>query len=127
MTFQAPATPMTSRSAVGALAVDLAVVGVFAAVGRRSHTEGVTAAGVASTAWPFAVGALTGWAAGRGWRAPTSVLATGVPVWAGAVVGGMLLRRVTGGGTATSFVVVATVTLGVLGVGWRVVARLLPR
>ena len=122
---QAVAAP--SRTTVRALVADLAMVGVFAAVGRRSHAEGVTALGVAATAWPFAVGALTGWVAARGWRAPTSVVATGIPVWAATVVGGMLLRRATGQGTATSFVVVASVTLGVLLVGWRVAARLSSR
>ena len=41
-------------------------------------------------------------------------------VWATTVVGGLLLRRfVFDRGTAAAFVVVATVTLGVLIIGWR--------
>jgi hypothetical protein len=35
----------------------------------------------------------------------------------------MVLRRLTDAGTAASFVVVATVVLGVLFLGWRFVAR----
>ena len=111
-----------SRRAVRALAVDLLAVVVFAAIGRRSHAEGLTAGGVVVTAWPFAAGTLAGWAACRGWRAPTSVLATGVPVWVATVTVGMLLRRATGAGTAVSFVVVATVVLAALVLGWRAVA-----
>ena len=109
--------------AVRALAADLLAVLVFAAIGRRSHAEGLTAVGVAVTAWPFATGTLIGWAACRGWRAPTSVLTTGVPVWLATVAVGMLLRRVTGEGTAASFVVVTTVVLAVLLLGWRAAVR----
>ncbi len=110
-------------AAVRALGLDLLAVLVFAAIGRRSHAEGLTAGGVVVTAWPFAAGTLIGWAASRGWRAPTSVLATGVPVWVATVVVGMVLRRITGAGTAVSFVVVATIVLGVLVNGWRAAAR----
>ncbi len=113
---------MSRRSVLLALGADLLAVVVFATVGRRSHTEGVTVTGVVSTAWPFAVGTAAGWAASRGWRAPTSVVATGVPVWVATVAGGMLLRRATGEGTAVSFVVVATVVLGLLVLGWRAAA-----
>lgn len=105
------------------MALDLVMVVVFATIGRRNHDEGITATGVAATAWPFAAGAAAGFAAARGWRAPTSVVATGVPVWLAAVAGGMLLRRATGEGTAGSFVVVASVVLGALLLGWRVIAN----
>jgi hypothetical protein len=116
------AAPPRRRTAVRSVLVDLLAVLVFAAIGRRSHAEGITAADVASTAWPFATGAAAGWVAARGWRAPTSVRATGVPVWVGAVVGGMLLRRATGEGTATSFVVVTSIFLGTALLGWRALA-----
>ena len=110
-----------ARTAAPALLVDELMVVVFATIGRRSHAEGITATGIAATAWPFAIGTAAGWAGSRGWRAPTSVVATGVPVWAATVVGGMLMRRITGEGTAASFVVVATVVLGALLLGWRAV------
>jgi hypothetical protein len=40
------------------------------------------------------------------------------------VVLGMIFRRVAGEGTAWSFVLVATVVIAVLLLGWRLVARL---
>ena len=116
-----------ARTATLALLVDLLMVVVFATIGRRNHAEGLTATGIAATAWPFAVGIAAGWVASRGWRAPTSVLATGVPVWASTVLGGMLFRRITGEGTAASFVVVATVVLGALLLGWRAATNRRPR
>ena len=45
------------------LATDIIGVLAFCAVGRRSHAEGVTITGVATTAWPFLTGTLVGWLA----------------------------------------------------------------
>lgn len=122
MTTAPTPTRNRTRTAARALLLDLLMVVVFAAIGRRSHAEGLTVTGVAATAWPFAAGTAAGWAASGGWRAPTSVTATGVPVWAATVVGGVLLRRATGQGAPASFVVVTTVVLGVLVLGWRALA-----
>jgi hypothetical protein len=48
--------------------------------------------------------------------------ATGVTVWLATVVIGLLLRRIVWDrGTAISFVIVATVVLGALLVGWRAI------
>jgi hypothetical protein len=115
------------RTAGLALLADLAAVTVFAAVGRSSHAEGITAAGVVETAAPFAAGTLAGWALVRGWGAPTSLRRTGIGVWLTTVVVGMLLRRASGEGTAPSFVVVATSFLGLTTLGWRGVAALAAR
>ena len=55
-------------------------------------------------------------------------LRSGLTVWVVTVVVGLLLRRfVFDRGTAIAFVIVTTVTLGVLLVGWRAVARQLTR
>jgi len=107
---------------IAAVIVDVALLCLFAATGRRSHAEGVTPAGIADTAWPFVAGAAVGWMLSRGWRRPAAVVPTGVTVWISTVAVGMLLRRVTGAGTAWSFVVVATVAAGLLILGWRIVA-----
>ncbi len=115
-------SPPRTRSAVRGLLLDLLMVVVFATIGRRSHAEGLTVSGVAATALPFAAGTAAGWAACRGWRAPTSVVVTGVPVWAATVAGGVLLRRVSGQGAPASFVVVTTVVLAAFLLGWRAVA-----
>lgn len=105
-----------------AIALDAAVVVVFAALGRRSHDEGGALAGVLDTAWPFLAGVALGHLVVRG----SATVRSGAVVWACALVGGMLLRRLTGDGTAWSFVLVATAFLGALLLGWRLLARLLP-
>ena len=109
-----------------AVAADAACVVAFAAIGRRSHAEGLDLLGVATTAWPFLAGAAVGMLAGRIWRDPAS-LRSGVPVWLGTVAVGMLLRAATGGGVQLSFVLVAATVLAVFLLGWRLLARLLVR
>ncbi|HYN29173.1 MAG TPA: DUF3054 domain-containing protein [Dermatophilaceae bacterium] len=104
--------------------LDAVLVVVFAAVGRRSHAEGLDLAGTARTAAPFLAGAVAGWAValltlGSGPRS----LVFGLVVVVATVVIGMLLRVVLGDGTAPSFVVVATTFLTVALLGWRLVAR----
>ena len=100
---------------------------VFAAIGRASHAESLDVPGVLTTAWPFVVGAVIGQAVTMAWRRPSALWPTGVIVWAAAVGGGMLLRVVTGSGTATAFVIVATITLAVFLLGWRLIARIAVR
>lgn len=115
---------MSSRAVVvGALVLDAALVTTFAAIGRASHGEAALD-GLWITAWPFLAGMLVGWAVTRAWRMPAAPLRTGIGVWAAAVVIGMLLRALTGQGTAVAFIIVATITLGVFLVGWRAIAAL---
>ena len=101
---------------------DGAAILLFAAVGWLSHAEGVTPLGVLEVAWPFLAGGAVGTLAGRTWRRPAS-LPSGAAVWAGTLVGGMLLRALTGGGVQVSFVIVAAVVLAVLQLGWRAATR----
>jgi Protein of unknown function (DUF3054) len=101
---------------------DGAAVLLFAGVGRLSHAEGVTPLGVLEVAWPFLAGGAVGTLAGRTWRRPAA-LVSGAYVWAGTLVGGMLLRALSGGGVQVSFVIVAAVVLAFLMLGWRLVAR----
>lgn len=115
--------PRTRSRTPAALAADVVCVVVFCAIGRRSHAEGLTVAGVAETAWPFLTGTAVGWLLARAWRRPAALLPTGVVVWVSTVVIGMLLRKLTGQGTATSFVVVASLTTAALLLGWRAIAR----
>jgi Protein of unknown function (DUF3054) len=110
---------MQSRRALISLSADILSVLVFCALGRRSHAEGLTVAGVASTAWPFLSGTLIGWLVSRGWQRPTAVTPTGVVIWACTVAIGMLLRKVSSAGVAVSFVVVASSVTAVLLLGWR--------
>ncbi len=101
------------------LATDVIGVLVFCAVGRRSHAEGLSVTGVASTAWPFLTGTVIGWLASRGWRRPRAVVPTGVVVWICTVAVGMLLRKASSASVAASFVVVASLVTAVLLLGWR--------
>lgn len=111
-------------SALIALGADAVCVVIFCAIGRRSHAEGVTVAGVAETAWPFLTGTAGGWLLSRGWRRPRALMPTGLIVWVSTVVVGMTLRKLTSTGVATSFVVVATTVTGALLLGWRALSSL---
>lgn len=117
----------TAATAGKALAADVACVLLFCAIGRRSHAEGLSITGVAETAWPFLTGTALGWLLVRGWQRPVSVAPTGLVIWVCTVVVGMLLRRLTAAGTATSFIIVASLTTAVLLLGWRGVLRVAAR
>jgi hypothetical protein len=115
------------RRALIALFADVVCVIVFCTIGRRSHAEGLTVAGIAQTAWPFLVGTGVGWLLIGGWRRPFTVIPTGVVVWVCTVAAGMVLRKVTSAGVSTSFVVVASLSTAVLLLGWRAAAALFRR
>ncbi len=128
--LEAPAgTNSNGRPTPGAVAVaaDLAAIVIFVLLGRRSHAESDTLTGLLHTAWPFLIGALAGWLAARGWRAPAAIRPTGLYVWIACVAIGMVLRAVSNQGVAMSFVIVATVVLGVLVLGWRTATVLADR
>lgn len=103
--------------------VDLVFVVVFAIIGRASH--GLSATGVFTTAWPFLVACLVAWAAiilvkleGFGWR-------EGLIVWLVTVIGGMVLRVLSGETAAWAFVLVAALVLCAFFFGWRIMHGLL--
>ena len=112
---------------VGALALDAALVIVFAVVGRSSHAVPQTPATSRPSAWPFLVGLAVGWTAARAGRHPLAPWPTGVIVWAATLVVGMLLRLASDQGVQLAFVIVAALTLAILLVGWRAVAALIAR
>ena len=114
------------RAIAVALLLDIALVVAFAALGRASHDSDVFG-GLWQTAWPFLVGLALGWLVTLAWRAPLAPVRTGLGIWAATVIGGMLLRAASGQGTAPAFIIVATLTLLVLLVGWRVIAALVAR
>ncbi|HEY7264371.1 MAG TPA: DUF3054 domain-containing protein [Trebonia sp.] len=112
-----------ARTAWVAVLADVCCVLVFVIIGRASHTQGETAGGIASTSWPFLAGLAAGWLASRAWRRPLALRPSGVTVWLCAVVFGMVLRVVSGQGTALAFIVVALAFLGLFLLGWRLLAR----
>lgn len=105
-----------------AFAIDVVLVLVFVLVGRRSHGEAETAAGILDTMWPFLVGLVLGWLVTLAWRRPLAILWPGIPIWLMTVAAGMLLRVAAGQGAEASFIVVATIVLGVFLIGWRLIA-----
>lgn len=113
------------RSARVAVVLDVCCVLLFVVIGRANHTKGESLAGIASTSWPFLCGLAAGWAASRAWRRPLSPYPAGVAAWLGTVALGMILRVVSGQGTAVGFIVVALAFLGLFLVGWRVAGFLL--
>ena len=109
-----------------ALIIDVGCIALFAAVGRSSHGEPTNLVGVADTAWPFLVGCLVGLVLSRGWQRPMA-RSTALVLWAATVVGGMLLRLVSGAGVQFSFVIVTAIVLAVLLLGWRGILTLVQR
>lgn len=115
-----------------AVGLDVVVVLLFALVGRRSHSEADTVVGVLQTAWPFlvatVVGSVIAFVVRRNrqsadTRGDAYGWTSGIVVWVTTVVGGMVLRLVSGIGAAWPFWIVAFITLGILLLGWRLAAR----
>jgi hypothetical protein len=116
--------------ALPAFVVDVVAILAFAILGRSNHDEANTLLGVLGTAWPFLVGAVIGhvicWLAAP-LRGDATADRSGLVVWAGTLVGGMLLRVSSGDTAAWTFVVVASIVLAVFLLGWRVLFRRIQR
>ena len=115
------------RLAGVAVVLDVCCVLAFVTIGRASHTQGEALAGIASTSWPFLCGLAVGWAAARGWHRPFAIRPEGLVIWLCTVALGMILRVISGQGTAVAFIVVALAFLGLFLLGWRLIARLARR
>ena len=103
------------------IAVDTLIVVVFVGIGRSSHHHGLRLTGFLSTTWPFAVGLGLGWLYLRFRRQSGASLRGGVAVWLSTVAVGMVLRVLSGQGTALAFIFVALGFLGGLMLGLRMV------
>lgn len=107
--------------------LDICCVLIFVIIGRAAHTKGEAPAGIVSTAWPFLAGLAIGWLASRAWRRPWRMTPAGVSAWLCTVAFGMVLRVVSGQGTALAFILVALAFLGLFLLGWRAAWLLLAR
>lgn len=119
------AGPATAGPAIVAAVVDALLVLAFVLIGRASHNEGPL--GTLNTLWPFLGGLTLGWVFTLAWRSPQRIVWTGIGIWLGAAVGGLLLRLVAGQGVQPSFAIVTAVVLGVFLLGWRGIALLVHR
>lgn len=120
------ATP--SRPVLRAALFDAASIVLFVAVGRNNHDEGGNPVSeTLKVAAPFLIALAVGWVVARAWQRPDA-LRTGLVIWPITVALGMVLRHwVFDRGTATSFIVVATIATAALLLGWRFVALLVGR
>ena len=122
-----PARLLLMRSARVAVVLDVCCVLAFVIIGRDSHAKGESLAGIASTSWPFLCGLAAGWVVSRAWRRPLALRPSGLAAWLGTVALGMILRVVSGQGTAVAFILVALAFLGLFLLGWRVIGRFVTR
>ena len=114
---------MKSRIVLWSAVVDVLCIVIFVAIGRKNHDEGEAAAGIFRVAAPFLITAVVGWFASQAWKNPLE-LQTGVIIWLTTIILGMILRRfIFDDGTATAFIIVATVFLCALLNGWRAIVR----
>ncbi len=104
-----------------AASLDALSIVLFVGIGRRNHDETAAMGDTIGTAAPFLIALLIAWILVRAWRNPTGIV-TGLLLWPIVVVVAMLLRNlVFDDGTATSFIVVASIFLGLCLIGWRAV------
>ena len=74
---RAPGTA-TDRAAATAALLDLCGVLAFVIIGRHTHHDGDTLAGIWHTAWPFLTGLAIGLATARAWRRPLNLAPAGI-------------------------------------------------
>ncbi|MGO4453840.1 DUF3054 domain-containing protein [Arthrobacter sp. RAF14] len=117
----------TKTVLTAAIVLDVALILLFAGIGRDAHHREQGFLGVFVTAWPFLAGAAAGWLVPRVWRSPLRLWPAGVSVWLGALAGGMLLRALTGQTVVLAFIIVATLFLALVLLGWRAVWLLVAR
>lgn len=121
----APARPLP---AVLALAADVLLVTVFAALGQDQHDTAAGLPRLLQTAGPFLVGLIVMTILTGGHRTWARTWPHGVLVWLGTVGIGTALRVLWGlGGAPLSFVIVTLLVLGVFLLGRRALARVLTR
>ena len=107
-------TRPNQRAVITTAIVDVVAVVVFVAIGRRNHNEGTALSGIIGVAAPFLIALGMSWVGLRTWREPFN-RASLVATWVITVVIGLLLRRlIFDRGIAIAFIIVATITLGVL-------------
>ncbi len=112
-----------------AAVIDVMLIVVFALIGRSSHGEANAPLALWTTAYPFLAGWAIAYVTSGAWARPLRFWPTGVVAWILTVFVGMAIRVATGQGVVDgnplpiSFLIVATIVLGLFLLGWRAVAR----
>ena len=120
--------PVVKRSySVVPLVIDLALILVFATIGRLSHGEDLHPTALFITWWPFALGAIAGWILCYFLSVRIRTIAGGLITTVICVAIGMGLRLASGQDVQTSFVIVASIFLFLFLVTWRVIDTTLVR
>jgi hypothetical protein len=111
-----------ASAVTAAAAADVCCVLAFVIIGRHTHGDGDSLAGIWHTAWPFLGGLAVGVIAVRAWRRPLAIVPAGLGAWVGAAGAGMAIRVAAGQGTAAAFIAVTFAFLALFVLGWRVAA-----
>lgn len=113
---------MTAVAALVMFVLDAVLIVVFSTFGRGAHSEGLGAAQVWGTAWPFLVGLVVGWLILLVARRAPGTVGSGVAVWISSLVVGMVIRGIGDGRVPHwSFIIVAAVVTAVFLIGWRAI------
>lgn len=113
---------MSGVAPLGMVALDAVLVVVFSTFGRGAHSEGLGAAQVWGTAWPFLVGLAVGWLILLATRRAPGAVGSGVLVWVATLVVGMVIRGIGDGRVPHwSFILVAASATAVFLIGWRAI------
>lgn len=113
---------MTAVAALMMFVLDAVLIVVFSTFGRGAHSEGLGAAQVWGTAWPFLVGLVVGWLILLVTRRTPGTVGSGVAVWISSLVVGMVIRGIGDGRVPHwSFIIVAAVVTAVFLIGWRAI------
>lgn len=113
---------MTAVAALVMFVLDAVLIVVFSTFGRGAHSEGLGAAQVWGTAWPFLVGLVVGWLTLLVTRRNPGTVGSGVVVWISSLVVGMVIRGIGDGRVPHwSFIIVAAVVTAVFLIGWRAI------
>ncbi len=109
-----------STAVAGIVVADLCALAVYVAVGRASHDESLSAAGLLTTAWPFVIGLAGGYLGAAMVDWPLTSLRGGAVITGKCLIIGLVLRYgVQREGTPFSFILVTVLVLTVLMQGWR--------
>jgi len=110
-----------------AFLIDFLAILIFVLIGRDAHKHSFSIAGIASTLWPFAAGLLLSWLYLRLRHLDGTSRRGGAIIVLITVTIGMILRVISGQGTAVTFIIVALTFLSFMLIGWRELLSLFGR